>query len=176
MFDDNISSTHADMFLQFLAFKYFQTYFCDFYYLLITFKMSGRGKERPKKIRAKPQTQSSRAGLIFPVARIGRYLKQGNYSRIISSVAPVYLAAVLEFLCVEVMEIAAHAAKDNVKSRITPRHIQLAVRDDEQLNQLFGNVTIPAGGAIPNIHPTLLPTKKKSHGKAKAGKIESQTF
>ena len=139
--------------------------------------MPGKGKSNKGKGKSgKSQTRSARAELTFPVGRIGRYLKQGNYSNRTSAVAAVYMAAVLEFVCAEVMEIAANAAKDNGKSRMTPRHIQLAVRNDEELNQLFGNATIASGGVLPNIHPTLLPTKKKSDGKAKGGKIESQTF
>ena len=44
-----------------------------------------------------------------------------------------------------------------------PRHIQLAVRNDEELNKLLGGVSIAAGGVLPNIHAVLLP--KKSKGK-----------
>jgi histone H2A len=78
--------------------------------------------------------------------------------------APVYLAAVLEYLAAEILELAGNAAKDNKKARIVPRHIQLAVRNDEELNKLLGGVTIAAGGVLPNINPTLLP--KKSAKKA----------
>ena len=81
--------------------------------------------------------------------------------------APVYLAAVLEYLAAEILELAGNAAKDNKKARIVPRHIQLAVRNDEELNKLLGGVTIAAGGVLPNINPTLLP--KKSAKKAEAG-------
>ena len=45
-------------------------------------------------------------------------------------------------------------------SSITPRHIQLAVRNDEELNKLLGGVTIASGGVLPNIHAVLLPKKK----------------
>ena len=61
--------------------------------------------------------------------------------------APVYLAAVLEYLCAEILELAGNAARDNKKSRIIPRHITLAVKNDEELNNLLGDVTIAAGGA-----------------------------
>ncbi len=59
--------------------------------------------------------------------------------------APVYLAAVLEYLCAEILELAGNAARDNKKSRIVPRHITLAVKNDEELNKLLGNVTIASG-------------------------------
>nr|KAJ0214742.1 hypothetical protein LSAT_V11C400211030 [Lactuca sativa] len=58
-----------------------------------------------------------------------------------------------------VLELAGNAARDNKKSRIVPRHIQLAVRNDEELSKLLGSVTIANGGVLPNIHSTLLPSK-----------------
>jgi histone H2A len=65
----------------------------------------------------------------------------------------------------QVLELAGNAARDNKKNRIVPRHIQLAVRNDEELSKLLGQVTIANGGVLPNIHNVLLPTKKASGGK-----------
>lgn len=60
------------------------------------------------------------------------------------------------------MELAGNAARDNKKTRIVPRHIQLAVRNDEELSKLLGEVTIANGGVMPNIHNLLLPKKAGS--------------
>ena len=119
--------------------------------------MSGKGKGgRGEK---KSTTSSAKAGLQFPVGRIGRYLRQGKYATRMGAGAPVYLAAVLEYLCAEILELAGNAARDNKKSRIVPRHITLAVKNDEELNKLLGGVTIASGGVLPNIHAVLLPKK-----------------
>ena len=123
--------------------------------------MAGKGKGGRGKTSTKVQSRSSRAGLQFPVGRISRYLKQGKFAERVGAGAPVYLAAVLEYLAAEVLELAGNAAKDNKKTRIIPRHIQLAVRNDEELNKLMANTTIASGGVLPNINQSLLPTKPK---------------
>ena len=48
-----------------------------------------------------------------------------------------------------------------------PRHLQLAVRNDEELNKLLGSVVISQGGVLPNILSELLPPKGKGGNKAK---------
>lgn len=73
----------------------------------------------------------------------------------VASGAPVYLAAVLEYLAAEILELAGNAARDNKKTRIIPRHLQLAIRNDEELNKLLGHVTIAQGGVLPNIHQSM---------------------
>jgi histone H2A len=184
--------------------------------------MSGRGKGKTAK---KAVSRSAKAGLQFPVGRIARYLKQGKYASRVGAGAPVYLAAVLEYLTAEVLELAGNASRDNKKTRcvlprsvarggfellpitsgapawrsawrrgvrdaattpsaltrrraphltrprahsIVPRHIQLAIRNDEELSKLLGTVTIAAGGVLPNIHSVLLP--KAGEGEGKKGK------
>ncbi|KAL9634146.1 MAG: hypothetical protein Q9164_004273 [Protoblastenia rupestris] len=98
------------------------------------------------------QSRSSKAGLAFPVGRVHRLLRKGNYAQRVGAGAPVYLAAVLEYLAAEILELAGNAARDNKKTRIIPRHLQLAIRNDEELNKLLGHVTIAQGGVLPNIH------------------------
>ena len=121
--------------------------------------MSGRGKGKSSGSK-KAVTKSAKAGLQFPVGRVARYLKKGKYVSRMGAGAPVYLAAVLEYLTAEVLELAGNAARDNKKTRIVPRHIQLAVRNDEELSKLLAGVTIASGGVLPNIHSVLLGGKK----------------
>ncbi|XP_060712797.1 late histone H2A.2.2-like [Hemiscyllium ocellatum] len=128
--------------------------------------MSGRGKGSGKG-RAKAKSRSSRAGLQFPVGRVHRLLRKGNYAERVGAGAPVYLAAVMEYLTAEILELAGNAARDNKKTRIIPRHLQLAVRNDEELNKLLGGVTIAQGGVLPNIQAVLLPKKSAAGGSAK---------
>ena len=111
----------------------------------------------------------AQAGLQFPVGRMARFLRKGGYAKRVGAGAPVYVAAVLEYLTAEILELAGNAAKDNKKTRIIPRHLQLAVRNDEELNKLLGGVTIAAGGVLPNIHAVLLPKKgEEGHEEVKS--------
>ena len=124
----------------------------------------GKGKSSgDKKISAK--SRSTRAGLQFPVGRVHRLLRRGNYAQRVGALAPVYLAAVLEYLAAEILELAGNAAREKKKTRIIPRHLQLAIRNDEELNKLLGSVTIAQGGVLPNIHSVLLPKKTKDDDK-----------
>lgn len=115
-----------------------------------------------KAPRTKSQPRSKRAGLQFPVGRIHRYLKTNSYSggRVGASAA-IYCAAILEYLTAEVLELAGNVAKDNKVKRITPRHLQIAIRNDEELDVLIQSATIAGGGVVPFIHVALYQTKGK---------------
>jgi histone H2A len=128
---------------------------------------------RGRKDGSTSTTRSVRAGLQFPVGRIHRHLREGRYAQRIGAGAPVYLAAVLEYLAAEILELAGNASRDNKRVRIIPRHIQLAIRNDEELNKLLSSVTIASGGVIPNIHSVLLPKKTRSK---KKGGSQSQEY
>ncbi|EDW44964.1 GM16916 [Drosophila sechellia] len=136
--------------------------------------MSGRGKGG--KVKGKAKSRSNRAGLQVPVGRIHRLLRKGNYAELVGAGAPVYLAAVMEYLGAEVLELAGNAARDNEKTRIIPRHLQLGHPKRRGVKQAARGVTIAqvATSASPVVAtPATVEKKvvqKKASGSGKAKK------
>lgn len=111
-------------------------------------------KKKTRAIKTKKPIGSARsrkAKLKFPIGRVDGMLKRGNYVSRVGAGTPVYLAAVMEYIVAEIIELAGNAAYDNKFNTIIPRHIKLAIGQDDELNFLFKGVCISAGGVIPSV-------------------------
>ncbi|KAL5700873.1 hypothetical protein ACHQM5_026275 [Ranunculus cassubicifolius] len=80
---------------------------------------------------------NKKAGLVFPIHKTARLLKDGNYAEDFDDLAPVYLATVLEYLSAELLELSGNITKEKKLTRIESRHVELAVRRDEELDDLI---------------------------------------
>jgi histone H2A len=110
--------------------------------------------------------KSKKAGLLFPVSRVMRLMKKRRYADRISVNSAIGVSAVLEYLTAEILEMAGDkvlGSNSESKSMIKPRHICLAVKDDEEMSRAIGHhVIIPMGGVIPHIEEALVTEKPNS--------------
>ena len=117
-----------------------------------------------RKLNKKAVSSSTRAGLVFPCARMTRKIRSLSRVKRTSPTAGIYMAAVLEYLTAEVMELCGNVARDRKRARVTPRHLMLAIRNDAELDKLVGNrCIIPEAGVLQNIHNVLIPKKTKKN-------------
>ncbi|XQJ26767.1 histone H2A [Leishmania guyanensis] len=121
-----------------------------------------------KKASRKSDSRPTPAILLFPRGLIGRFLRRGQYARRVSASGAVYMAAVMEYLTAELLEMSVKAAAQSPKKprRLTPRIMMTAVRHDEDLNSLLKHVTLARSGVVPSLHKAI--TKKKGGKKSKA--------
>lgn len=121
--------------------------------------------------KSKPSmSKSQRARLNLPVARIKKHMHERGSANRVSVASSIYMTAVAEYVLAEVLQLSGNAARANKRQRIVPRHIQLAIRNDEELNRLFGHVAIADGGVTPLIQQVV--EKKKSSKKSAAAADE----
>ena len=104
---------------------------------------------------SKKVSKSTKAGVHFPVGRVYRMIKKFLNRPRVSPTAPVYLTAVLEYLCAEVLELSGNAAKGQRRNRISPRHVFLAISGDNELHALYEKLVILNGGTSEYMHPVL---------------------
>ncbi|GBP43033.1 hypothetical protein EVAR_96291_1 [Eumeta japonica] len=128
-------------------------------------KVTANNDEKPatvhvskkKTVKKTRRNLSKIAGLIFPITRVKNLLKIGNYAKWVSMKSAIYLTAALEYIVAETLEISAVWALNNKRSRITPRHLTLAVRDDMDFRIFLRDKVISQGGVFPHIEKVLLP-------------------
>lgn len=114
--------------------------------------------DKPRKRREK------RAGLKFPVARCAKLIKDINRGMRVGQGAPVYLAAILEYLMTKILELSGNICTDYNRKCITPRHVFIAISSDPELSTLFNSMKIYLldSGVMPYIYKKLLPNKNKT--------------
>ncbi|TKR94721.1 hypothetical protein L596_008976 [Steinernema carpocapsae] len=118
-------------------------------------KKATKTKKEPTPPRPHVAAQT-RAELLFPVGRIARYLRKGRYAQRLGKNSAVFLAAVMEYIVAEVIELAGNQATSQKRRRLNPRHIMLAIRSDEELNRLFSEVTFASSGVLPGGRPVVI--------------------
>lgn len=103
-------------------------------------------------------SRQQKASIIFPPSVVEKFLRNFGSSKImVNSLAPVFLASVIEFISYEILELSVNFCKENKHNRITIRDLELSVRSDDELNHLFQklNLTFLGGGVLPYIHISL---------------------
>lgn len=107
-----------------------------------------------------------KAGIVFPPSIVEKFLRNFGYSKVmLTNTAPIFLATVLEYITVEILEIAVKYTNNNKRNRISIRDLQLSIRQDPELSELFNklNISFIGGGVIPYIHPYLLIKKPRKN-------------
>ena len=117
--------------------------------------------QKSKAPRSGAITSQARAGLILAPARVLRLMKKDRLNARVGKGPAVVMAAVMEYVTAEIIEIATEQAKKAGRNRIKPRDIQLALSQDEELGRLCHNAIIAEGGRPVHIEPALLPRKGK---------------
>lgn len=138
---------------------------------VIKYNASKDDEPSKKSEKTAPVSRSASAGLTFPVTRVENIMRSLSNVERVSGTAAVYMAAVLEYVIAELLEIAGRVTAESKKMRITPRHIKLAILNDAELSRLFSGVIL-SGGVAAYVEESLI--KHKSRSTKKAPKTESE--
>lgn len=124
-------------------------------------KMVVGGEMSGVVLQAIQKAAGNTSSLIFPEGRLHRHLREGRYAGRVSRKAASAMAATLEYLVAEVLEVAGIAMRQASMKTLRARHITLAIRSDEELHRLCKDSTIAKGGVLPFIPQVLMPKGKK---------------
>ncbi|XP_032113656.1 histone H2A-Bbd type 2/3-like [Sapajus apella] len=112
-------------------------------------RRSHRGSSGARR-RGHTRSRTARAELLFSVGHMERSLRESHYAQCLSHNAPVYLAAVIEYLTTKILELAVKEAQNNGERIITPRLLDMAVHNNGLLSTLFHTTTISQVAPGPN--------------------------
>ena len=117
-----------------------------------------RAVENFNDTNCKHTSRQNKADIIFPPSITEKYLRNFEMSRImVTGDSPIYLAAVMEYLCYEILDIACNITIEYKRKRISVRDLKLSIKNDFEINALFVNMGLSflGGGVVPHIHPIL---------------------
>ena len=122
--------------------------------------------------KVKGTSRQEKAGIVFPPAQTEKFLRNFGYSKVmVTSHAPVFMAGALEYLTGIILESAAGSAQKSKRVRITIRDLEIGIRTNEQLDNLFcmNKINLLGGGVVPFIHSSLMTKKARKKRVKKAG-------
>ena len=122
-------------------------------------------------------SRQNKAGIIFPPSLVEKFLRDfGSSNVMIGNLSPIFLASVLEYICFEILDLSVNYCKENKHIRIIVRDLELSVRNDYELNNLFVklNISFLGGGVLPYIHSSLLNKTKTKIKKKKNEKNDNK--
>ena len=96
-----------------------------------------KGVKKDGTNKAKAVSGQHRAGIVWGVGRTASALRKGRFSERFGKGAAIFMAAVLQYLTSEILEMAGDIASEKKNSIIRPAYIQTAIRNDEELVKLF---------------------------------------
>ncbi|KAG8521350.1 Histone H2A-Bbd type 2/3 [Galemys pyrenaicus] len=99
-------------------------------------------EQRRSRSRTARTARTARAELSFSVSHVEHLLREGRYAQRLNESAPVFLAAVIQYLTATVLELAGNEAQSRGRRRITPELVDMAVHNSPLLSALFGTTTI----------------------------------
>ena len=119
-------------------------------------KAKSTGKDVKKQV-----TASSRAGVVFPVGRLRTYMKKLKVAKNVGAGSAVYMAAVLEYMTAELLELAGNYTTHHKKKTINPRAIFMGIKQDAELDLLLADSMVSGGGVKEFVDPRLRQGKAK---------------
>lgn len=91
---------------------------------------------------------AQKAGIVFPASRIRKTLKKDGRTKRVSATSSVCVATALEYLCAEIVELAAQRCQREKRKRITPNDIVITLRADPELHQMTEGLALSAGETL----------------------------
>ena len=124
----------------------------------------GRRSKPVKAARAKAISASTRADLLFSIPKVAKLMRRDRLAATVGRRPAVVMAAVMEYIASEVLELAGNVCQEAHKKQLRPRHIMLAVANDEELSKVISGAIFHESGVAPHVEPSLFPAKKSKKG------------